>query len=389
MTGQLYAHQQRLVDAAPERVCLVWETGTGKSLASVTLAERHNSQSVLVICPKALHAKWLRDVPAHFTVVTKEQFKKHAKTMPAYGAVIVDEAHHFFGMKSALSRSLKAYLTRHNVRYRILATATPFRSSPWDAYVMGEILGYRQSYGSFKRKYFNDIRMGARFIPVPKKNYKDLLLADIKGMADIVRLDECVDVPEQTIYPIYVEKTKEQATAELALTEFMPLVRLTQEHQIAGGWNPETGVPVSTNKLPALMGILEANKRVIVVCKYRKEMELIERALSAFNVFQIHGDIKDRDAVLANARSQDNFVILANADTMEGWECPEANVMVFYSYSWKLVSYIQALGRIQRINAVKKNVYISLVVTGSVDEHVYNAIMDKRDFQHDLYNQSI
>jgi len=210
-------------------------------------------------------------------------------------------------------------------------------------------------------------------------------------MASIVRLDECVDVPEQTVYPIYVAKTKEQATAELALEEFLPLPRLTQEHQIAGGYNPATGSPVAGNKIPALLELINSNERVIVVSKYRKEMELILAAIRSQDktipVFEIHGDVADRASVLATARALERFVIVANAETMEGWECPEASLMVFYSYSWKLVSYIQAIGRIQRINAVKKNVYVSLVCEGSVDEHVYKTIMDKRDFQVELYTK--
>ena len=61
------------------------------------------------------------------------------------------------------------------------------------------------------------------------------------------------------------------------------------------------------------------------------------------------------------------------------------DTMIFASYSpyWK--DYEQMIGRILRGDALKKNLYIHLVVADGVDESCYKRIMEGRDFN-DLVN---
>ncbi len=71
----------------------------------------------------------------------------------------------------------------------------------------------------------------------------------------------------------------------------------------------------------------------------------------------------------------------------EGYELPTFPLMVFYSYDFSLKNYIQMLGRIQRINAIKKNVYLSLVVKDSIDSDVFTSLKKKEDFDIAIYNK--
>ena len=64
------------------------------------------------------------------------------------------------------------------------------------------------------------------------------------------------------------------------------------------------------------------------------------------------------------------------------------SVMVFYSYDFSLKNYIQIKGRIQRINNIKKNVYFSLVVKGTIDEDVFKCIQRKEDFDIEIYERT-
>ena len=84
---------------------------------------------------------------------------------------------------------------------------------------------------------------------------------------------------------------------------------------------------------------------------------------------------------LKELKKKDKYVLLAQAKTCTGWELKECPVMCFYSLDFGLVEYLQALGRIQRIDNPKKNLYVYLVVKDTVDEKVYQrVVIERKDF---------
>jgi hypothetical protein len=58
---------------------------------------------------------------------------------------------------------------------------------------------------------------------------------------------------------------------------------------------------------------------------------------------------------------------------------------VFASLSYSYLNYTQAVGRFNRINNLKRNLYITLVTSGGTDEAIYDCIQNKQDFYIDLY----
>jgi len=187
---KLYNHQKRLVAKGPDRIALVHATGTGKTITAMALANL-KGHSVLVICPLGLKEQWRRALQKYSKVpsliMSKEEFRKSWEITPEYKTVIVDEAHHYFGMKSQMSHSLRDYFKLWNTPFRYLLTATPYRSSPWDVYVMMILLGYKPSYHRFSTMFFNLIPMGGRRILVAKANIEAALAEVVGKMGDIVR----------------------------------------------------------------------------------------------------------------------------------------------------------------------------------------------------------
>ena len=59
--------------------------------------------------------------------------------------------------------------------------------------------------------------------------------------------------------------------------------------------------------------------------------------------------------------------------------------MIFASCDYSFVNLDQALGRIQRADNIKKNLYIYLVVKGGTDEAIHKALSMKQDFNEKLY----
>lgn len=399
--ASLFAHQQRLAVAAaaatpdaPLRKVLAWETGAGKSLGGMAAAS--TKMSALYVVPKGLKAKWQRDIDARGGVsqfssqrpllLTKEEFKKAAGALPRYDAVIVDEAHAFASPTSQLHRALQAYLERARPSVTLLMTATPFRSSPWNVYAYLRLLGHRVSYVQFRARFFSRVRMQGREVWLPRRSAEAELAALLGSVCDVARLSDLQDVPAQVVETVSVPRSPalDGAVAAAQAGAWTPLEMNLREHQACGD-------PAASGKLPHLLAALRDAEKGIVVCRYRAEMAALAEILAEHygdRVHQIHGDVADRDGELARFRAPGRSVLLANASTCEGWEAPECGLVVFWSLGWGNVEYAQALGRVQRANAIKRNAYVHLVVEGSVDEDVLACVTRKQDFQGMVYRNN-
>jgi len=98
---------------------------------------------------------------------------------------------------------------------------------------------------------------------------------------------------------------------------------------------------------------------------------------------------EERDDTLEYLKGQEEYVLIVNSSCSEGWELPKCPLMVFYSMNFSLIAYIQMIGRIQRINNIKKNNYIFLLTSGEIDESIYKIVVEKKmAFQIELYQKN-
>lgn len=401
---KLFEHQQKLLDEFPKKHLLCWGTGTGKTLTSIELANKAGFRT-LIICPKALKKQWEisiePDLHERFVVMTKEEFKKDVNTLGHFPCIIVDEAHYFFGMKSALSKALIFYMKKWKPEHLYLLTATPYRSSPWDVYRCLEIMGKKMNWFVFYKQFFFEVNMGMRKVPMPKKTDKarEELIWLLKQVGSVVALEDCFDVPEQSFEVINVELTKAQKKAIENIDRVMPIERYMQEHQIVGGVTKgdeyEPSERFDTNKANVLLELIKDNPRMIVACKYRAELmmldELIKEEFGDKKIVRlIHGDVKYRHEILENLKKEKDYVLLVAAQCSEGWELPDCPLMVFYSHDWALTNFIQMKGRILRANHLKKNHYISIVCKDTIDDAVYKTVVvEKATFHAQIYENKI
>jgi len=399
---KLYKHQQELVDLNPEQHLLAWETGTGKTLTAIKLAEKNDKRGkILVICPKSLADNWLNEIkkfsdPDRFVILTKEQFKKMYGKIPKHDTIIVDEAHYFAGKKSQMSKTLYQYIKKHQTKHIYLLTATPYMSTPWNIFVLAKYLGHEWRYQAFKYEFFNDVRMGHRLIPVIKKNIEQKIAKLIKTLGSTKKLSECIDVPDSVFQTEYFDLTKEQVEAEKLLEASVPIAYWTKCHQICGGTLKSASAMLPNKyfkceKTARVSDLCHEHSKIAIVCRYNAEIEHIAHRLKEDKSFKkpvyiIQGATDNKDLVVSSINDEKECVVLIQGACCEGYNMPGIPIMVFYSYDFSLKNYIQMRGRIQRINAVQKCVYISLIVKGTVDEEVYKSVViKKQDFQIAIY----
>lgn len=388
MTPKLYKHQEDWLreKGGVRRSALWWATGVGKTpIGCLWLKMRlTEGKTGLVVCPKGLTLNWQKELAVWgveglnegltVTVMSKEEFK--GKTPRRVDAVIIDEADHFFAphFKSQLAKSLRKYLNDYDPDV-LLLSATPYRSSPWNIYTAATLLGHRWNYRDFEDAFFTKVRMGQRVVPVVKQSEAPRLRAAIARIGDVKTLEECADVPESVEEVIEIHQTPEQKREKQGLQDIVPIALFTAYHRIEAGGD----------KVERVVRLCEENKKIAIVCRYREQMAVylaaIEKEMPSRKVYSIHGDIPTagRQQVVERVRADDEAIILIQSQTCEGFSLESVPVMVFASMDYSYRAMVQMKGRIQRINALKKNVYLYLVCD-EADKAVMASMKRKEDF---------
>lgn len=431
----LYRHQQEIVDADLEKCGLWLGTGSGKTRIALLLAKG----DTLVICPKTQkedrnwereYVEIVRDTvisrPKHeiqktvrprLTVMSKEEFRRDAPNLPRFNTVIVDEAHTCLGVTpttrqlhrqtipraSQLFEALDTYVRNMKPDRIYLATATIVKS-PFTVWAAGRILGDPvgkydlMGFFAFRDEFYTRLPIPGRDIYTAKKDNatKEKLARMVRRLGYVGRLEDYFDVPAQTFRTVHIELTAAQKARLKSLPlEFPdPLVLIGKRHQVENGvlsgdeFNPQE--TFACEKIDKILELAEEFPRMVVFCKYRAQIEQIQFALTkpGYKTWTLTGDTKDRGGVIKQAGELDG-VLIVQAQISAGWEVPLTPVMVFASRSYSYVDYIQAVGRVQRANNIKKNLYINLVVKGGIDEAVDKALENKCDFEEKLYVKSL
>ncbi len=407
----LFQHQARIIDEDPVRTGLWLGTGSGKTRIAVCLARG----STLVICPKTqkLDRNWEREVQKlklslELTVVSKEEFRRDHATLPAFQTVIVDEAETCLGVMpitrqrkkqtipkaSQLFEALETFLERTKPSRLYLATATITRS-PMTVWAAGKLLGKNWDFYQWRDVFYTRLPMPGREVWSPKNSEecKDRLAKAVQSIGYVGRLEDYFDVPEQTFKIDWVDLTPEQKKRinEIKIEFPDPIValgkRLQIENGVLNGDEYTASELIKSNKDDRILHYAEEFPKLIIWAKFTNQINHYENILTkkGYNVYTLTGATNDREQLFKTLRDKNSYILIAQAQISAGWELPQCPVMVFASRTYSVADYLQAQGRIQRTNAIKKNLYINLISRGGIDEAVNDSLENKKDFSERVY----
>ena len=148
---------------------------------------------------------------------------------------------------------------------------------------------------------------------------------------------------------------------------------------------------INDNKIDVLLDIALEFPKFVIFAKYTMQIAKIKKVLedNGYRVLTLQGDTKDRQSVIEMAEQATNVILIIQSQISAGFELPSFPVMVFASMSYSVVDRIQAEGRILRANALKKNLYITLVTKGGIDMAVYKSINNKVDFNEKIFAENL
>lgn len=407
----LYDHQKKIIKEDKKRVGLFLGTGSAKTLTALHLAQGR----ILCITPKLQREeqnfvreanKW--GLNKNITQLSKEDFKKFAHKLGQFDSVIIDEAHTVAGVTPNIRYKNKQpipkcsqtfdllieYLEKYPPQRLYLLTATPTRS-PMCVWGLAKILGIHWNFYEFRDTFYISIKKGFRefFIIKNDKQLKERLGRAVQRIGYTGRLEDYFDVPGQIYKDIFVDQTKEQKEKlKDIVTEYPdPLVFVGKSHQIENGVlnGNEFSKPeiIKDNKIEVIKDLALEFPKIVIFAKYTLQIDKIKKELDSigYEVLTLQGNTKNRQDVLALAEQKDNVVLIIQSQISAGFELPSFPVMVFASMSYSVVDRLQAEGRILRANALKKNLYITLITKDGVDVAVHKSINNKEDFHEHIY----
>lgn len=409
----LYNHQLEIIRDDPKITGLFLGTGSGKTLTALCLA---GNSDTLVVCPKTQKEdqNWEREreqnnLPVELTTISKETFRRDAEVIPVCETLVVDEAHTCLGVSpniryvkrmpvpktSQLFEELQKYVARAQPKRLYLVTATIMRS-PMTVWGAAIILGRDWNFYEFRDVfYFKIPNTGYREVWIPKTDdaSKNRLAAAVKSLGYVGRLEDFFDVPPQTYKTIYLELTPAQKARikEMKIEYPEPIVRTGKIHQIENGVlaGDEFSSPqeFKNAKIDKILDLAIEFPLMVIFAKYKAQIDQIAAALreDKYKVLILTGDTKDRGTVIKEANEAKACIFIAQAQISAGWELPAYPCMVFASRTYSFVDYDQGIGRIQRSNNIKKNLYINLVMKGGVDDAVDKCLANKKDFNDRIY----
>lgn len=409
----LYQHQKEFLMQNPDKSALVWSCGTGKTRTAIEWAgkglEKGFDTHVLVICPKALKTNWQREAKKwgkdfSIQITSKEEFRKNCnntlqdkKVIWIPNHVIVDEVHNGFltpQFKSQMSKALRNYLKKHNVPRVLLLSATVYTSSPWNIYNLAYYLGHKWNYRDFSFKFFSQVRMGMRIIPVARKGCEKELAKLTKKIASVVDIADCMDVPEQLhCEPEYFALTSEQKKAIKDNYDPVPIVRFTKQHEIENGIligdEFKKSQIYETDKIERLKTLCEENKKVAIVARYNSQIDSIKQKLTEIfgnTIRVIRGDTKDRDRVCVEAEQAEEAIVIIQSDCGVGFQLPSFGLCVYVSMSYSYTAWEQMNGRFLRMDKPSRTTFMYLLTDGdSIDQAVFDSVKKKEDFKIALF----
>ncbi len=419
MIPPLYKHQEQFIIEDKKKFGNFWGTGVSKTRPILEVSE--GATLVIHIKNGRDDRSWENEsvkfgITVNLTVISKEDLRRDWDKLPPFKTVIVDECHKCLGVytetrqrdhkqvvkTSQIFEALLSYLTKHPPERLYLVSATPV-TKPMNLWAIAKIYGVHWDFLRFRQKYHNEVMMGRRRIWVAKKDKetKDNIARLLKHFGCVGSLNDFFDVPEQThkVVKIDLSKEQEEALAKLAYEEADPLVRRARARTIENGLlygkkveskgNKDVMVNKTTlfhsYKIDYILEKATEFPKLLIFANYTAQINEIARALKeeGYNVSTLTGKTKDRTFIKKVDEADEPHIIVAQSSISAGYNLPSFPCVIFASKSWQFVDYEQALGRVQRSNHLKKNLYIHLTVEGA-DEDCHKAIMSGADFQERL-----
>jgi SNF2 family DNA or RNA helicase len=375
----LFPHQQRAIERFNGYSYLAWETGTGKTLTALKIAE--NFRNVLIMCPASVKAVWYQEIEKwgirlnNFEIVSYDWFRLHYDRVlrrAFWNLVIFDEAHKLKSIRAQITKLVMKIFTK---TYKIMLSGTPFEK-PEDYYSQLRILRpdhpfNELSFTQYKNAFFRIDAMFyyiIDFLPGIKEKFLEQYVfpyVDFVRRSDILELPNLIEDEKWFVSGRYLIDEKDVDVNNI-LQAFMFEYRKSA---------------LLKDKIDYVIDFIQANPQTVVFSYFIEPLDVIVKKLGKKSVYFFTGrDKRELEQAVKNADKP----ILATYCISEGINLTGYKNVIFLCLplAWRV--YEQALSRVWRYGQEEKVYLQRLIDKRGIDPKVWEILKRKGDVLEEL-----
>lgn len=322
--------------------------------------------------------------------------------------LIVDESSILKNYSSKTSQAIRKFAQRCRCVY--LLSGKPAPNNSMEYFSQMKIVApedFKESYESFKKKYFENDKGQIVF---RTKGAQKIVSKRIAEHSIVVSKEDCLNLPDTTQiirkitldqktmsmyesmyrdYFIQIEKkekeSKEQNTFFNVNTKLASLMKLRQVVSgfLMDGTSKDVTIIHKKREEELLNTIDEiGDQQVIIWCQFQYEISHLKEILTRRGklVVTANSETKNLDTSIAMFKEGNADIILAHPKTLQyGVTFIKCTYAIYYSLSYSFEEYYQSHDRIYRIGQENKCTYIFLQVEDTIDEILYQCVMEKKN----------
>lgn len=315
-----------------------------------------------------------------------------------FDMVVIDELSSFKNRASGRFKALRRVLPR--VRRLVGLTGTPAPNGLMDLWSQIYLLDQGERLGrtltAYRDAFFTPGKRNGHIVYqwVPKPWAEEEIYRRLEGLCVSMKAAKHLSMPECVHHTVPV-LLEEHAMALYRQMEREQVIRLKDQQitaanaaaaagkltQMTGGavYDEQGGAQtVSTAKLDALCEIIESaqGKPVLVFYQYRHELPRLLEQLKGAQALTGPADVERWN------RGEIPVLLAHPASAGHGLNLQQGgHIMVWYTLTWNLEHYQQAVGRLHRQGQRETVIVHHLVAQGTIDERIMRVLCGKASIQ--------
>lgn len=417
---KLFKHQEDILEETKDmnKVAYYLDMGLGKTFVGSEKLHQLNKRANLLICQKSLIPMWINHFKTYYkyqvfdgtkSTQLNQVLNSYEKLRPFVLIINYDLVfrrdlksvfrHDFTLMldESSMIQNEKTkrakYILKMHPDNIILLSGTPTSGKYERLWSQAHLLGWNITKSKYNKIYINwdTMYLGIQKFKVvnkdhPYKNVQRLKRKLREHGAVFMKTEDVFELPEQNFIPIkvkqssnyrkflkdkYLEFDSQELLGDTALTYLLGL------RQLSGMYSKE--------KLDRLSDLIDSTEDRLIIF-YNFERELDEIVKIAKNKIRPISIVNGKTKNLTNYETKDDSITLIQyqAGSM-GLNLQKANKIVYFTPPQQSELYEQSKKRIHRIGQERSCFYYNLIVEKSVEERIYRALKERRDYTDELF----
>ena len=417
---ELFKHQEDILEETKDmnKVAYYLDMGLGKTFVGSEKLHQLNKRANLLICQKSLIPMWINHFKTYYkyqvfdgtkSTQLNQVLNSYEKLRPFILIINYDLVfrrdlksvfrHDFTLMldESSMIQNEKTKRTKYILKMHpdniILLSGTPTSGKYERLWSQAHLLGWNITKSKYNKIYVNwdTMYLGIQKFKVvnkdhPYKNVQRLKRKLREHGAVFMKTEDVFELPEQNFIPIkvkqssnyrkflkdkYLEFDNQELLGDTALTYLLGL------RQLSGMYSKE--------KLDRLSDLIDSTEDRLIIF-YNFERELDEIVKIAKNKIRPISIVNGKTKNLTNYETKDDSITLIQyqAGSM-GLNLQKANKIVYFTPPQQSELYEQSKKRIHRIGQERSCFYYNLIVGKSVEERIYRALKERRDYTDELF----